>query len=251
MMPIADSRRDVDTQAEQAHHGLRMVPGRAISTVPASDAGPGLDPRRIFKGLTYHWLLFAVFGSLLGGGLGAAAWTLLPPKYTTYRVLHMASRKPDSQLDRSDDGRSEFITFLKSQASIIKNEVVLRPALNHSKIGNTETLRRYDDPVRWLEENLLVEYSENSEYVKISLTGDNPQELADIVNAVMDAYMREVVQKDKAIRNDIITKLEEIQKSLEGSLKNFQTLVQKEHADKAKPGDTAAPPLVDPSKPPI
>src|SRR5262249_14311053 len=82
-------------------------------------------------------------------------------------------------------------------------------------------------------------------------TGDNPQELADIVNAVMDAYMREVVQKDKAIANDRITKLEEIEKSLQGSLKNFQSLVQKEHADRAKPGDMAAPPLVDPSKPPV
>lgn len=249
MMPIADNRRDLDTHGEQAHHGLRMVPARTVPGAPAPDAGPGMDPRRVINGLTYHWFLFAVFGSLLGAGLGAAAWTLLPAKYTTYAVLHMASRDPGNQFERSDDGRSEFITFLKSQASVIKNEVVLRPALNHSKIGNTETLRRYDDPVRWLEENIQVEFSENSEYVKISLTGDNPQELADIVNAVTDAYIREVVQKDKAVASSRIEALDEIRKSFEGILKNTQILVQKEHADKGKPAD-APPPPTDPARTP-
>src|SRR5262245_39194590 len=236
MMPSTDSRRDLETQGEQAHHGLRMIPGRAVPHVSEPGAAPGLDSRRIINALKYHWFLFAVFGSLLGGGLGALAWTMLPAKYTTYAVLHMAAADPAKMFERDESGRSEFITFLKSQASIIKSEVVLKPALNHSKISNTITLQRYDDPVRWLEENLVVEYSENSEYFKILLTGDNPQELADIINAVIDAYIREVVTKDKNVRNAGITELENIEKTLRESVRNMQDLVRREH-DKGKPSD--------------
>src|SRR6266851_1688153 len=77
MMPIADNSPALDTTADQAHHGPRVIGKRPFRPAPQSDGGSSLDPRRIISGLKYHWFLFIVFGSLLGAGLGAAAWTLL------------------------------------------------------------------------------------------------------------------------------------------------------------------------------
>src|SRR5712691_11214025 len=150
MTPIPDSRRDADAaSAEHVSHlapaSVRLLGNRPLPRTASPDAEGG-----------------AAFDSLLGGGLGTAAWELLPAKYTTYAVLRVAATEP-VKLDAKDaGGRSEFLTYLKTQSVLIKNEFVLRAALRDSKIGDTETLKKQEDPIKWLEENLLVEFSENS-----------------------------------------------------------------------------------------
>ena len=42
----------------------------------------------------------------------------------------------------------------------------------------------------------MLEFTQESELMEISLSGDNPKELAEVVNAVDDAYMDEVVNKE-------------------------------------------------------
>src|SRR5262249_34322917 len=104
-------------------------------------------------------------------------------------------------------------------------------------IGNTETLKKQDDPIRYLEEQLLIEFSENSEIMEVTLTGDNPHEIADIVNAVTAAYMKEVVHKDQTDRKAAAEELEHIRKAWEESWKNTQQLVK----EKKKPDAPAGP----------
>ena len=238
MIPIPDSRRETD--AAPADHltpaSFRLLGNRPIpqAASPEAEANAGFDPRRILNGLKYHWFLFLVLGSLLAGGLGTVAWELLPAKYTTYSVLRVAATDA-VKLDARDGGsRGEFVTYIKTQAMLIKNEYVLRAAMRDSKIGETETLKKQDDPVKWLEENLIVEFSENSEIMKVMLTGENPQELADIVNAIHSAYLREVVVKEQSKSKDLIDTLEVIQKFVEDRISNQ---VKNVDTGKKKPGD--------------
>ncbi len=241
MTPIPDSRRDADAaSAEHVSHlapaSVRLLGNRPLPRTASPDAegATAFDSRRVVNALKYHWFLFAVLGSLLGGGLGTAAWELLPAKYTTYAVLRVAATEP-VKLDAKDaGGRSEFLTYLKTQSVLIKNEFVLRAALRDSKIGDTETLKKQEDPIKWLEENLLVEFSENSEVMKLGLTGEKAQDLADIVNAVQAAYMKEVVQKDLSRAKGNIDLLEDIQKIVEERLQNQQKILE---SDKKKPAE--------------
>src|SRR5262249_35917356 len=120
-------------------------------------------------------------------------------------MLRVASSSQQTLPQPGDDkGRSEFTTYLKTQAKLITNDWVLRSAvLKDEKLRGNSILARADDPVKFLEEELKVEWQENSELIKISLTGDNAPEVAAIVNAVRDAYIREVVdveQKQKEFR---------------------------------------------------
>jgi capsular exopolysaccharide synthesis family protein len=240
MLPKSESHHAAGASVlESAPAGPRLFGNRPLSAPPAeSNPASSLDPRRIVNGLTYHWFLFIVLGSLLGGGLGWAAWELLPSKYTTYAVIRVAAVDPERIVDNRDGGRSEFVTYLKTQANLIKSEFVIRAALRDSKIGNTETLKKQEDPIRYLEEQLLIEFSENSEIMKVTLTGDNPREIADIVNAVTAAYMKEVVHKDQTDRKAAAEELEHIRKSWEEGWKNTQQLVK----DKKKPDAPASPP---------
>src|SRR5438128_1372975 len=94
MIPIPDSRRQTDAPADHlTPASFRLLGNRPIPLPSAADTegAAGFNPRQIINALKYHWFLFLVLGSLLAGGLGTAAWELLPAKYTTYSVLRVAA----------------------------------------------------------------------------------------------------------------------------------------------------------------
>src|SRR5262249_53482037 len=118
-------------------------------------------------------------------------------------------------------------------------------ALRDSKIGETETLKQQDDAAKWLEENLVVEFAENSEIMKIMLTGENPKDLADIVKAGQKGFMEEVVWKETSRNNNTIQIIEESQTIMEGGIKNQKNTVE---ATRVKPLDAPALPDSTPQK---
>src|SRR4051794_29044525 len=88
--------------------------GRRAEREPAAPPAEDVGPRDILNALRYHSVLFVTLGTLTAIGLGAAAWVLVPAKYTTYSLIHIAQADPKllpSPLDAS--GRSEFVTFMK------------------------------------------------------------------------------------------------------------------------------------------
>src|SRR5947209_7179967 len=104
--------RDVESPAtEQPHHMPRLLANRPLPMPLASAEGDSaMDPRRILGALKYHWFLFLVLGSLLGGGLGALAWTFLPAKYTTTALLRINSSNAGLLTSDAQTARSEFLT---------------------------------------------------------------------------------------------------------------------------------------------
>ena len=73
-------------------------------------------------------------------------------------------------------------------------------------------VREQVDPIAWLQEKLEVEFVAGSEVMEISLTGQNPEEIAGIVNAVKEAYIDEVVNvhlKRRVERFDHLKKIKE------------------------------------------
>src|SRR5262245_45473406 len=224
MSPMPEPR-DVDTAApEQPHHMPRLLTSTRPLPVPIAptDGDSAMDPRRVLGALKYHWFLFLVLGSLLAAGLGATAWTLLPAKYTTTALLRVNSSNAGLLGSDAQTARSEFLTFLRTQRDAITSENVLRAALRDSKIGNTQILQRVDDPARWLQDNLVVEFSEHSELMKVSLTGENPAECAEIINAINAAYMKEVVLVDQLKKQSVLNTLDKSRSLMEEKVKNLK-----------------------------
>lgn len=233
MMPIPAPHESEATTADQAHHGLRLLGQRQMlanrpipGPGPEPDAESSFEVRRVIGALKYHWFLFLVLGTLASAGLGALAWSLIPAKYTTYSILRVASNDSGVLSSGPSAYRNEFLTFLKTQADSIKSEYVLRAALRDSKIGNTATLADVDDKVRWLTENIQVEFSEHSEIMKVVLVGEYPQDSADIINAIDAAYMKEVVLVDQLKKKASLDTLEKSRQRLEEDLKNYKVKLE-------------------------
>ena len=79
------------------------------------------------------------------------------------------------------------------------------------------TIREHaDDPVQWLKDNLDVSFQNESEILRIALKGEYPKELAELVNAIRDAYMDDVANAERQKRTERFDKLDAVnQKKLE------------------------------------
>ena len=86
----------------------------------------------------------------------------------------------------------------------------LGPQYPKYKIAQCETLKNEKNPIRWLEQKLEIDGSENLEYIRVSLVGDNPADVKAIVDAVREAYFQEVVEKDKLAKSAHKTSVERV-----------------------------------------
>ncbi len=200
--------------------GIPRPPAR----MPIAKPSDG-DPAAMLRVLTYlrlHWLMILFCGTLLGSVLAYTAWSLIPTKFESYALLRVAS-SPTAIGATGDPNRGQtaFATYIKTTAQLIKSEFVLNSALNDPKYKITElpTLTAQKDPIKFLDEKIQVTYSDGSEVIRISLEGDRPEDIRKIVDAVKDAYNREVVEKELKAKTDLKLKVETAKAKLEERLK--------------------------------
>lgn len=182
-----------------------------------------ITPSRLFGWLRMYWLTILFCGSLLGGGLAYLAWMLVPAKFESYALLRVAS-SPFTVTNQKDPTRSrtDFNTYLKTNAKLIRNEFVLNKALNleidGKRIIDLETIKAQENPIQFLEEELIVTHTDGVEIITLTMKGNNPDDIRRIVNAVQMAYMEEVIEKEilerQAFLNTVETTLVRLQQDL-------------------------------------
>ena len=193
---------------------------------------PDLEAGNGFRVLTYlrlHWLAIAFCGTLLGGVGSYAAWELLPSKFESYSLLQVSSA-PTSLANQNNpnQARTDFTTYVKTTANLIKSDFVLTAALRDIK--DLQTIKNQKDPIKFLMEELQVLAADGSEVVRITMAGHDPSDTKKIVDAVQKAFMAEVVQKDVMEKKLFLQKIEdakqEMQKILEGKSKKPDAIVR-------------------------
>ena len=97
---------------------------------PSSSATP--DACRLLKALRRRWFLAGALGFLLAGIVGAAAWLLLPARYTAFALLQVSS-KPNPLTD-AQSNRDEFTIAMKTTAARLKSRDVLMRTLSQDQV---------------------------------------------------------------------------------------------------------------------
>ncbi len=151
------------------------------------------------------WLALFM-GLALGGALGALAWFLLPTRYEAAATLVAHVANPSVW---HDQGGVDFPTFkLNAAAMVKKNVLVLNKALSDKTVQEFPVVKKNSlDAANWLGESLTVEYPGNGELMVVSMRADEPDGVPEIVNAVVDAFIKEVVDKErtnKLVRRDTL-----------------------------------------------
>ncbi len=148
-------------------------------------------------------------------------WRLLTPKYTAKAYLRVAYQAPALMFSSFQEPNPiEYDIFKNTQAQLIKNRFVLAAAVRKPEINGLPILKKQYDPVSWLMKNLSVSFPGKAEVMEIGLTTYDPQEAAEIVTAVLEAYMTEVVDGERDQRRQRISDIDRIYTEKEGEVRN-------------------------------
>ena len=91
---------------------------------------------------------------------------------------------------------TEFKDSVKSIVRLVKYPFVLIAALRNEEVASLQTIRDQEHPDDWLAEQLhvaIVSSTSAAAFIQIAISNDVPSpDAATIVNAVVDAFRREV-----------------------------------------------------------
>jgi capsular exopolysaccharide synthesis family protein len=208
------SSPDNATNARPAD-AAKTTPGPRAAAIPAGHpaAPPALlaaapNVIALIRALRRRWVLASSVGLTLGLSAFTAVWFLLPPAKNSANVQLMMNADEKGVVHAHPDLVENFDSYQSKQVYLIKSRLVLNTALRLPGVAQLSMLRNATDPLEWLEKELRVDYP-SREILRITIAGDDVEELKTLANAVSKAYLTEIVEKQTKDRQ---TRLEELRK---------------------------------------
>jgi succinoglycan biosynthesis transport protein ExoP len=155
----------------------------AASTEQAAPAPPGLSAplgaNAIWHAIRRRWLTILVLGLGLGSLGAAAAWYIVPAKYTATATLRLEPGSPRG-LNETNEDYANLRSYL---AGWVKSEPVLDATLKKQEVGElSEISAQGKDRIAWMKSAALVDDKTGLQVLRLSLSGDRPDEMAKAVN---------------------------------------------------------------------
>jgi capsular exopolysaccharide synthesis family protein len=199
------------------HHLTRTARGGAAR----ANQG-GLDVHALRRAFARRWPLAITVGLLLAGVGFCALYFLLPqPPATATAMLHLDPNVQRLVFDLGERPITPAI-FQSTQTALASSRIVLGIALRSLSMANQVNLAMFNDqdPLEYLEQRVKVSFVGSPEIMNISLSGmDHYEDMAVIVNAIVQAYKDEFADKDTIRRRDKLNKLTVFVSEYESALK--------------------------------
>lgn len=204
---------------------------------PGAGAAPvtvGLNMRTLLHSLRRRAFVALVMGVVMSSLVMSAVWMFVPVKSEVEAWFLCKSEQPVLiEAPAAEQGRNnvnEFDVFRRTQMAMIQTPLVLAAAVRPREVSELPMIKAERDPVTYLQDELAIEFSGESELLRISMRGDDPEQLVAIVNSVADAYIREVVENDRQARRrtheTLRSQLEQTEGQLRTSLNELKRLAQ-------------------------
>lgn len=188
--------------------------------------GGGLPIAAILNGLRRSWFIAVPIGLLLCVAGALAGWKLMVPKYTASAYVQVNSsgeRLVFETADNAPGNANSFKLFKSTQQQLLLTPFVLNTAMRAEGIGSLPEVRAQVDPVGWLQEEVKITFPADGEIMKVSLETASPTSCVKLVNAVVDAYMTEVVMSEREERLKRLDNLERVHAEAESKVRNKRT----------------------------
>jgi len=200
----------------------RVIAGRIGAALAAESRPPALasapDANSLLRALKRRWLTAFVLAIPLATFVGWVIYNAMAPEHSAFTILRFSATRPELMTDKNGD-RHEFNTYLKSQTGQMRSRMVLAAALNRDDVKKLQLEQQYPDPIAMIEERLKVDLQPDNELVKIYLSGMTPEMAMILVQAITDAFLEEVVEKDRKQRVDTVATLESMYNSQAAKLR--------------------------------
>jgi polysaccharide biosynthesis transport protein len=196
-------------------------PGAGTPLPTPLKAKTGPTPAGMLHALKRRWVLATFLGGLVACAAAAAVWTLMPTGKHQGKAL-VRLRQKTSELGKSQE---DFDAFRRDQMVILRTRDLITRTLAEPSIASLETVKTSDDPVRWMEEGLIVK-DVSPTTLAVTLTGDNPDDLKLILDMLVKKYIDDATSYDRRTRDDQMRKLEALAEKLKGEIQSKERAIQ-------------------------
>ena len=186
-----------------------------------------------------RWPLAICLGLACALAAMVPAWLLTTDKYTAVSLLQISASEHSIVFQPNDHAADSFEVYKGTQQQLITSDVVLISALRKPEFARLPVIQKEDDPIRWLAKNLRVDYPGNAEIMRVSLTGNNPDEAAELVRAVVEAYMNGAGDAERRDKREHLKELEKLYAEKSDLLRTRRTQI-KQLTDELGTGDPGA-----------
>lgn len=199
-----------------ARLGLMPSPSPGSLQRPATWASTPTRPASDSLGRMLWRQCWLILGCVLAVLSGAVVYlTRSTPLHTSTSRIYVEQTGPRIIHETQPGVMTASLNYLYTQAELMKATPVISAALEACGAEGLRVFARADPPIDYLQRHLEVSVGRKDEIIRVSFTSPYPDENAQVVNAVVDAYVTwhaarkrststevlRILQKEKASRD--------------------------------------------------
>ena len=146
------------------------------------------------------------------------------PLYTSESRIYVEQVGPQILENTMQLGQSD--SYLYTQAELIQSTSVLAAAVESPSIGGLKVFREADNPTVFLKKRLEVAVGKKDDIIGVSLELPDPKEAAQVVNAVVDAYVTKYAEKKRSTTVEVLKILQTEKQNRDGELDSRRAALQ-------------------------
>ena len=202
------------------------LPAAAAWDEPASDAAATrmFNPKMIFRALKRHWWQILAVWAIGSAGLGYLAYTKIRPSFEATAWLQV--EPPAREILVQSRAGIDFGPYLDTQVLLITSPEVLANAVSDPEIASLPKVRASADPEIDLRKEIAAAVQKGTHLIKVQMIGENPAEIAAIVNATVKSYLTKAKTWTDDASGSQIEMLAEMERGLKKQVDTLQNKVR-------------------------
>lgn len=193
---------------------------------PAETHAVGIAP--YLHAFRRHWFLCTALGLMAAAVAGVATWFGYGYRYEAAAFLRVSMRQEQILPNTRAyvDLINEYEVFKNTQQQLVRSRFVLNNALKNPEVKSLQLEKRERDPVGWLAEELIVRYPGRAEIMEVAMRSRNGKEASILVQAVVDAYLQDIVNVESRQRRERLNDLDRVFNEKEGEVRQVRTALK-------------------------
>ena len=189
------------------------------STVRSGSRGGQVSLRLIGHTFRHHWWQAFLLWGLGSGVLMALAFYKVKPTYDAIAAIRV--EQGEQGMYARSLSPTDFAEYRETQVALITSPIALGIALTvHPELYHLPTLQQAEDVEAEIRQTLAVQILPKTNLIRVSMSSKSPIESAAIVNAVVDAYLKnatttsfdETDRRIKRLKEDQATRFEDVKR---------------------------------------
>jgi len=213
------------TEAPHSNPAFVPLPGKVeAGTKPAfRRSNQKVNVLVLLQALKRRWWQAGLLGILLALLVGIALWFLVP----FANPLVYARVQIRDNLTGVWQGHPDPPLQRQTQIALIKDPFTLATVLRRPEVAELKTITDQPDPEEWLLKELRVDFPSGPELMQFSMSGDRPQELKKIVNAVREVFIQNYGDTTRSERQTRLKQLQDANRETKVKIDNLYEQLRK------------------------